>query len=71
MAMELAADACLCYLAHPIPRCCARNPNRADPRALEVVVREEVFMENHRFLLKLLTAEAVILIAVYIVLASI
>jgi hypothetical protein len=41
------------------------------PRTLEVVVREEVFMENHRFLLKLLTAEAVILIAVYIVLASI
>jgi hypothetical protein len=41
------------------------------PYPLEVVVREKVLMEDRRFLLKLLTAEAIILIAVYIVLASI
>ena len=41
------------------------------PCMLEVVVGEEVFVEDRRFLLKLLTAEAIILLAVYIVLASI
>jgi hypothetical protein len=57
----------------PIPTLLSHGPQRASmPLALGVpITRKRLFMEERRFIIKVLAVEAAILIAAYIVLASV